>query len=362
MRQLALAYGQQKLGDSARVTAVLGDALQLERGCNITPKSTPDPRPRPHPHPHPSHRQTDAWRRLRAANSIDYYVSAMDGNDSNSGTTAQTAWRTLDRVLQALAASGPPASRPQTTVHLLPGTFYLNDTLRLDGRHSGATAASPVIFAATEPGTVTISGGRNLTGRLAWTPAPNIGAGVFQATLPPSAVDWRFESLFADGRRQLRARFPNGNPEDYCPRDLHGGQCPGFAQAGSTVTKPSGSAGSPVAGAPNVHVYSQQSGQLLVTGFMYPLSQSFVFNVTSPHPSWETQAPTWSAFQAFQGGQLSRFDLNNTLAFWNTGVPDTMNVRSPSVAGGWTNKTWSHPEDAVMHIYQTAYWFARKVS
>ena len=57
------------------------------------------------------------------------------------------------------------------------------------------------------------------------------------AAVLPGKPSWRFESLYAKGKRQWRARWPNGNPETYCARDLHGGKCEGYAQVGmSTVS------------------------------------------------------------------------------------------------------------------------------
>ena len=70
-----------------------------------------------------------------------YYVSP-GGSDGANGTTSASAWRTLQRAADAVAAGD--------TVHVLPGTYTAG--MNLFGK-PGGTAASPIRFLA-QPGAV----------------------------------------------------------------------------------------------------------------------------------------------------------------------------------------------------------------
>ena len=181
------------------------EALQLGPKCNDSaPHSAPSPR-----------RAVGPESARPGANATAYWVSPS-GSDKAAGSEA-APWRTLPHVLAVLAAT-PAASRPPTTVNLLPGTYTLNDTLQLSAVHSGASAGAPIVFRATAAGSVTLSGGEVLSG-LSWA---RVGGGskAWSAKLPSRGATWRFDSLFAGAQRQWRARWPNGNPETYCARDL----------------------------------------------------------------------------------------------------------------------------------------------
>ena len=214
-RRLALGFAGRLLGDRGQQGVF--EALQIGPKCKDAPPPPPPPPPL-------------LLRDSHRDDAVSYFVSPT-GNDGAAGT-AQAPWRTLPRVLSALAER-PSGSRPPTVVNLLPGVFELNETLLLTGEHAGASSAAPVVWrpAPGAEGKVTVSGGFDLSSLAsAWQPAgEHAQAGVWMARLPqpPSS---RFESLYAKGERQWRARWPNGNPEEYCPRDLHGGTCKGYAQ------------------------------------------------------------------------------------------------------------------------------------
>lgn len=85
-------------------------------------------------------------------------------------------------------------------IELAAGVYHLEAPLPLDERASGRTGA-PTIIRGPATGTAVLSGGRALTG-LIWTAQ---GKGIWRArvTGPSFALLWK------DGRRLVRARYPN---------------------------------------------------------------------------------------------------------------------------------------------------------
>jgi Right handed beta helix region len=127
------------------------------------------------------------------------YVSPQ-GDDNNVGTVA-APFATLQRAQRAVRETtrGSTAAR----VVVLEGTYYLDSPLTFAAQDSGASTA-PNIFAASKGQRVTISGGRKLS--CSWTSYKN---GIMMTSVPPG-LD--FTQLFVDGKRQIRARYPNYDP------------------------------------------------------------------------------------------------------------------------------------------------------
>ena len=76
---------------------------------------------------------------------------------------------------------------------------------------NGAPGA-PVTWQAYPPGApVAVSGGATIPCDWQPTSLPNQAKGVFKCTIP-SHLPAAFDELFVDGLRQVRARFPNGDP------------------------------------------------------------------------------------------------------------------------------------------------------
>lgn len=127
---------------------------------------------------------------------------ATDGDDRNPGTEkrplatlaqAQKMARTVDRK----TAKG-------ITVQVRQGTYYLESPLIFEPQDSGTTAC-PVRFEGSPGEAVTLSGGRRLACR--WKPHRD---GIMMCSLP----EWKgaktpFTQLFVNGKRQIRARYPN---------------------------------------------------------------------------------------------------------------------------------------------------------
>jgi hypothetical protein len=162
------------------------------------------------------HEQGEAAMSVR----LEFYV-APNGSDTNAGTIeapfatlarARDAVREMLRARQAAAETlEPPVKEPAPepiSVWVRGGKYYLNETLALSAEDSG-TAQAPVVFAAYPGEEPVLSGGVAIGG---WT--AHRGK-ILQAKLPQGKADsWDHRQLFLDGKRQVRARFPNADPED----------------------------------------------------------------------------------------------------------------------------------------------------
>jgi hypothetical protein len=138
-----------------------------------------------------------------AALAAEVFV-APAGKDTNPGTKAAplASVHKAQEVVRGLAVRG----KEPVTVWLQPGTYYAGQSLVFGPEDSGSQAA-PVTWQAVKEGTVTVSGGARLT--CEWKPYRD---GIFVCDLP-AAMDGKlkFSELYVNGKRQTRARFPNGD-------------------------------------------------------------------------------------------------------------------------------------------------------
>lgn len=154
-----------------------------------------------------------------SAQAAEFHV-AVDGNDTNPGT-AQAPFRTLRRARDAVRALQPLREPLDVVIH--DGVYYLEATLELGPEDSG-TAECPVTWCAAKGAFVVLSGGRKVTGdwgrvdKHRWAvkldgvalPAASDKAEAYAAT----PVAWHFRQLFVNGKRAIRARFPNADDEE----------------------------------------------------------------------------------------------------------------------------------------------------
>ncbi|MCE5236903.1 right-handed parallel beta-helix repeat-containing protein [bacterium] len=158
-----------------------------------------------------------------------FYVSPA-GNDAWSGTLSAPAagrkdgpFATLTRArdaIRALKAKGP-LSKP-VIVRLRGGRYAVTDTIAFEPQDSG-TEQCPITYAAFPGEKPELIGGRRLTG---FKPAAQGQLVVFLPEV--KAGQWSFRSLFVDGRRQVRARYPNFDPTNpYRGGFLYAGKSPG---------------------------------------------------------------------------------------------------------------------------------------
>ena len=125
------------------------------------------------------------------------------GQDDNPGTNAASVatLRAAQTIARQYIAEGL-----QEPVHVVigEGTYYLNAPLKLTSEDSG-TAECPVTWRAAQGEKVLLSGGVRITRHLAewladWSvPVPGVRNG------------WNFRQLFVNGKRAIRARFPNAD-------------------------------------------------------------------------------------------------------------------------------------------------------
>lgn len=154
----------------------------------------------------------------------ELFVSTT-GSDSNPGTE-DAPLKTLGAA-QAKVRANPERGTVPIWVTVLPGTYYIGQTIVFTSEDSG-TQAAPVEYRGG--GNATLSGGVSLGG-LTWTASKN---GIMQAAVPPetfanysfddgkaargvngsapgsSGSTYGFSSvLFLNGQRQHMARYPN---------------------------------------------------------------------------------------------------------------------------------------------------------
>ena len=163
-----------------------------------------------------------------------FYVSSS-GNDKNPGTL-KLPFATLYRAQEAVRRRNKATPM---LVLVREGTYYLDSPLTFAPEDSGGKE-TPVIYAAYSGETVTISGGRKLVCR--WRPYKD---GIMMAPVPPGL---KFDQLFINGRRQIRARYPNYDPSN--PGKS------GYIQAAGSI--PSG-ATNPYAGSDEDMTFSTQA-------------------------------------------------------------------------------------------------------
>ncbi|MGC9522925.1 MAG: right-handed parallel beta-helix repeat-containing protein [Anaerolineae bacterium] len=132
----------------------------------------------------------------------EFYV-AVTGDDRNTGTW-QAPFATLHRAQQAARET-----QGAVTITIREGTYYLSETLSFSPEDSG-TAEAPVLYQACLGETVTLSGGARLI--CDWQPYQD---GIMMCRINRAAIgSLTFDQLFVNGKRQIRARYPNYDDSD----------------------------------------------------------------------------------------------------------------------------------------------------
>jgi hypothetical protein len=149
-------------------------------------------------------------------NGVVFYVSPT-GSDGWSGklaapnpTKTDGPFATLQRARDAirfLKRQQGGALKQPVTVKMRAGTYFLNQPLLLQPEDSG-TAEYPVVFAAFENETPTISGGKLITD---WR---KLDGNLWVAQLPDvRAGKWYFRLLRTGSEWAIRARYPKFDPK-----------------------------------------------------------------------------------------------------------------------------------------------------
>ncbi len=154
------------------------------------------------------------------AGPVTFYV-ATNGNDDWSGkqrepnppkTNGPFATLTAARdAIRALKADG--GLQQPVEVLVREGTYYLSEPLHLSAEDSGSLDC-PITYKAFPGEQPILSGGKVITG---WHPYEGQ---IMCAELPEAKEGkWKFKQLFFNGQRQIRARYPDYDPDD----PLYGG-------------------------------------------------------------------------------------------------------------------------------------------
>ena len=199
MRQLGYEYAAGLQVLTAMELADVAAALQLDASC--PPNGTHAARGTPRP----SARSTATPPTFATT----YYVDATDGSDSNAGTEDDKAFKSVAKAVSMVTVA---SARPVGIMLRGGMTHRLSATIELGPEHSGTTFLSHPFEGAI------LSGSPGDLSDLTWKPASEVdehfaaradgGAGIIAATVPAGSA---FIEMFANGNREIRARWPNGN-------------------------------------------------------------------------------------------------------------------------------------------------------
>jgi parallel beta-helix repeat protein len=166
-----------------------------------------------------------------------FYVS-VEGRDTWSGRFSEPNQDRTDGPFASLARArdavrvlkADTVSPGPITVQVRGGQYFLNGPIRFGVEDSGCEAA-PISYQAYPGETPEFIGGRRLT-----LPTKT-GGGPMVFSLPQSENGpWTFRSLFVDGRREVRARYPNVDGNDPIRKGfLYAVEAPGQPTFGATV-------------------------------------------------------------------------------------------------------------------------------
>jgi len=133
---------------------------------------------------------------------------APGGNDLNDGTT-EKPFATMARAQQAVRSARAARPSEAVTVTFERGVYELAAPVEFGPDDSGSSAHQRVRYVARPGEEVVFSGGRRVAGWQEDSARP--GVWKTRVATPSSSSDrsWRFEQLWVNGRRAVRARTPN---------------------------------------------------------------------------------------------------------------------------------------------------------
>ena len=298
IRNLAYQYAQKLLPQYGKFQSVY-DALQLQK-CDISLSSGKLYKPKPFLY--------ESYKE-----DVEIYVDAVNGNDESSGDISQPL-RSVEKAIEVFRSQ---AVRLPTTIYLRQGTYYLEQTVRLSPADSGLT------IAGYEDEAPVISGGKLY--KFSWKPYTSklyLDLKMFVTNLTDQSP-LPFSQLFIGGRRAVRARYPNGNPET---TGLHTDPTGYFSTADKWYNKP-----------PNVGItYVIEDPNRNGTHFPYfSLGEGGSVSVFDPPTSyWGTAKPV--------GGGGSTYEVPS-------GMQYPLNV-------SFIDRSWSDPSTGELRTFQGEEW------
>ena len=163
--------------------------------------TTPTAKPTKQPTKRPTYKIGRARRRqLLTYPTTDFWVDPVHGSDYAGTGFYDDPLETVARALE-LARAYPRTAR---TIHLMAGTHYLTETIKLTPADTGLK-----FVGVGAPGAATLSGAIKLS-NLAWAPT-NANKNVYAAQVPHWIGDMfdPLSELFVNGQPAIRARSPN---------------------------------------------------------------------------------------------------------------------------------------------------------
>jgi|EP01044_Picomonas_judraskeda_P002796 hypothetical protein len=189
IREFAWEYGR-KLQPTRGAFKDLYDALQLG-ACGV---------------PLPPGMEMGSWSAAQQqptpTGALEVLVDPQNGDDNTAALSpGSTPFATIGKAIDAAASNRAPGQHMH--VVLRGGTHFISETIQLTSAHSHLTIRN---FDGEE---AVISGGVNLTAP--WTPSKRC-AGCFEADLSKQGLK-QVLGLRRNGVREIRARYPNFDPE-----------------------------------------------------------------------------------------------------------------------------------------------------
>ncbi|SPZ83979.1 Uncharacterised protein [Sphingobacterium multivorum] len=129
------------------------------------------------------------------------YISTK-GSDRNQGTMG-SPYATAEAALRSVEKQKQGKNTPDIEIIFMAGTYQLDKPIELSAGVSG-TRRQPLRIKAEEGAQVTLSGAKSLN--LKWKQGDH---GIWEAKVP-SGVN--FQSLYANDKHLVRARYPNYDP------------------------------------------------------------------------------------------------------------------------------------------------------
>ncbi len=235
------------------------------------------------------------------------------GSDDEGDGSAAAPLASVAAALRLSRSLAPAPGACKKTIALKSGTHYLNETMRLGPQDSGLC----LVGAAGED--AILSGGVELT--LSWT---KLSGGVYVADLPAESPE--FDQLFVDGRREVRARYPNGDPET---TGLHTVDT-GYISEGSWSSK----------------------------RVPTPAKKQSIVALVSPKSM--RKAPSFPVFSMGFDGLCERYAKNRS-KWGGTPRPTEVSCSDKSMTGANYSQpckrfSWANPSTGVVHAYHGGHW------
>ncbi len=141
--------------------------------------------------------------RTIAAGSAEGSATVFRVDASHAGKSGDRAFATVGEALEAAVQLKRQRSSAAIRIEIADGDYYVVQPLKIGPELSGTSELPTEITAVSAAGPRLLAG-RKLT--LRWRPYRN---GIMQATVSGAS----FDQLFVDGKRQVRARYPNFDPQ-----------------------------------------------------------------------------------------------------------------------------------------------------